>query len=88
MLWFQLCLVPWEAREKVRRDPALACIPHIPLPTNSWAAAKLTTFPALTQEGITIIKTKLEQLPSPDWGGGKGTSSWERLGFHSLSWQT
>lgn len=89
MLWFQPCPLPWEAGEKVRGAPALACVPTHPPSHQLTGSCKIHHFPSTHPGGNNDNKNKIRTTPFPRLGGGgKGMSSWERLGFHSLSWQT
>lgn len=72
MLWFQPCPLPWEAGEKVRGAPALACVPTHPPSHRLTGSCKIHHFPSTHPGGNNDNKNKIRTTPFPRLGGWEG----------------
>lgn len=71
VLWFQLCLLLWEARDKVRRDPHSGMCPSHPSSHQLLGSCKIHHFPSTHAGGNNDNKNKIRMTPFPRQGGAE-----------------
>lgn len=71
VLWFQLCLLLWEARDKVRRDPHSGMCPSHPPSHQLLGSCKIHHFPSTHAGGNNDNKNKIRMTPFPRQGGAE-----------------